>query len=91
MRLPYVVLGDPTSSGGTVITGSPSVRINGVPVVRVGDQATCPVDGHHQIVVVIEGDDFHLDQGRPVAYHGCSLSCGCKVMATQGLTMKTDG
>src|SRR5690554_1499469 len=38
----WIVVGDPTSSGGSVITGSPFTDIDGIPVARVTDQASCP-------------------------------------------------
>jgi uncharacterized Zn-binding protein involved in type VI secretion len=40
---PAVRLGDGTTHGGSVITGSPNVFIGGMPAARVGDTATCPV------------------------------------------------
>jgi uncharacterized Zn-binding protein involved in type VI secretion len=33
---------DPTSHGGTIIVGSPTVLIGGSPAARVGDQVVCP-------------------------------------------------
>ena len=36
-----IVVGDPTTGGGTVITGTPFTDIDGSPVARVGDKATC--------------------------------------------------
>ena len=37
----WIVVGDPTSSGGSVITGSSFTDIDGIPVVRVNSRA-CP-------------------------------------------------
>ncbi|MGL0786745.1 PAAR domain-containing protein [Xanthomonas translucens] len=39
----WIVVGDPTSSGGRVVTGSPYTDIEGAPVARVGDKAVCPL------------------------------------------------
>jgi len=37
-----IVVGDLTSGGGRVITGTPFTDIDGKPVARVSDKATCP-------------------------------------------------
>lgn len=39
----WVVVGDTTSSGGRVVTGSQWTDIDGKPVVRVSDRAPCPL------------------------------------------------
>ena len=75
----WIVLGDPTSSGGSVITGSPFTDIDGIPVARVTDQATCP--RHKGAFPIVDGDSTMIVDGQPVALHGSSLSCGCKVLS----------
>ena len=75
----WIVLGDPTSSGGSVITGSSFTDIEGVPVARVNDQATCP--RHKGAFPIVDGDSTMIVDGQPVAVHGSSLSCGCKVLS----------
>ena len=40
---PAARIGDPTSHGGAVAAGSPTVFIDGLPAARLGDFATCPV------------------------------------------------
>ena len=42
-QAPAARIGDPTSHGGAVITGSPTVIIGGQPAARVLDTASCPV------------------------------------------------
>ena len=77
----WVVVGDITSGGGRVITGSPFTDVDGKPVARVGDKATCPkCKGTFPIV---SGDPTTIIDGQPVARHGDSLACGCKVMSIQ--------
>jgi len=39
----WIVVGDPTSSGGTVLTGSAFTTIDGKPVARINDMAMCPL------------------------------------------------
>lgn len=77
----WIVLGDPTSSGGIVITASPFTDIDGIPVARVNDQATCP--RHKGAFPIVDGDGTMIVDGQPVALHGSSLSCGCKVLSAR--------
>ncbi|MEG1680001.1 MAG: PAAR domain-containing protein [Stenotrophomonas sp.] len=86
----WIVVGDLTSSSGRVITGSPFTDIEGAPVARVGDKATCPL--HKGIFPIISGDASIVIDGQPVALHGSYLACGCKVLATQqSLVFLDDG
>lgn len=77
----WIVVGDITSSGGRVITGSSFTDIDGKPVSRVNDQATCPL--HKGVFPIVDGDVTMIVDGQPVALHGSSLACGCKVLTTQ--------
>lgn len=77
----WAVVGDATSSGGQVITGSPFTDIDGKPVARVNDKATCPT--HKGTFPIIDGDPTTIIDGEAVALHGSSLACGCKVLAVQ--------
>ncbi|WP_407352150.1 PAAR domain-containing protein [Luteimonas sp. R10] len=77
----WIVVGDVTSSGGTVVTGSPFTDIDGKSVARVGDTATCPK--HKGPFPIVDGDATMIIDGQPVALHGSSLACGCKVLAVQ--------
>lgn len=79
----WIVVGDPTSSGGTVVTGSPFTDIDGKPVARANDTASCPK--HRGTHVIVDGDATTLVDGQPVALHGSRLSCGCSVMAAEQL------
>ena len=77
----WIVQGDPTSSGGSVVTGSPFTDVDGIPVARVTDQATCP--RHKGAYPIVDGDNTLIVDGQPVALHGSSLACGCKVLSAQ--------
>lgn len=77
----WIMLGDMTSGGGQVITGSPFTDIDGKPVARVIDQATCPT--HKGSFPIVDGDTTTVIDGQPVAVHGSTLACGCKVLATK--------
>ncbi|MDE2600458.1 MAG: PAAR domain-containing protein [Rhodocyclaceae bacterium] len=78
-------MGDSTTGGGKVIEGSSQSTVEGQPVARVGDKATCQVKGHPSIVTILEGDPGCLIDGRPTAFHNATLSCGCKVLGSQKL------
>lgn len=78
----WIVVGDPTSSGGRVITGSSRTDIDGMSVARVGDKATCPTL-HQGEFAIVEGDITTTIDGQPVALHGSALACGCRVLSTQ--------
>ena len=84
----WIVVGDPTCSGGSVITGSPFTDIDGIPVARVTDQATCP--RHKGAYPIVDGDNTMIVDGQPVALHGSSLSCGCKVLSAQQVRVFID-
>ena len=84
----WAVAGDATSSGGQVITGSPFTDIDGKPVARVNDKATCPT--HKGTFPIVDGDPTTIIDGEAVALHGSSLSCGCKVIAAQQVRVFLD-
>lgn len=83
--VPVIVFGDQTTGGGKVLGGSPQTSVEGKPVARYGDRATCTMKGHGDIVTIVEGDPNHLIDGKPAAYHNALLSCGCRVLASQSL------
>lgn len=74
-------VGDPTSHGGKVITGASNFDVDGVPVACVGDQCTCPMNGHENCVIV-EGDSNFVVDGRAVAFDGHKTSCGAVLQST---------
>lgn len=80
MARTWIVVGDATTSGGRVITGSPATDIEGKPVARIGDKATCPTL-HKGVFPIITGDASIVIDGQPVARQGDSLACGCRLLA----------
>ncbi|WP_411849709.1 PAAR domain-containing protein [Stenotrophomonas sp. LGBM10] len=76
-----IVVGDTTTSGGRVITGSPFTDIEGKPVARINDYATCPV--HGGAFAIVSGDATLIIDGQPVAREGDRLACGCSLIAGQ--------
>lgn len=80
MRM-LIVVGDRTSSGGRVITGSPFTDIEGKPLARINDYATCPA--HGGAFPIVSGDTTLIIDGQPVAREGDRLACGCSLTAGQ--------
>ncbi|WP_087135222.1 PAAR domain-containing protein [Caballeronia arationis] len=74
-------LGDPTNHGGAVISASTTMRFGGCPVVRKGDEVSCP---KHDIRpnLIIDGDESMTDGGVPIARHGYRAACGCRLLST---------
>lgn len=77
-------LGDPTSHGGKVVgVGADHFTVDGIPVARVGDTCSCPIQGHDNCTIA-EGESCHLIDGIPVAYEGHKTTCGASLIATVG-------
>lgn len=79
-----IVVGDPTDHGGHVISGSPTQKINGKAIARLGDQVDCPQKGHG-VNAIVEGDPSMLINGIPVALEGHKTACGCTLSGTVSL------
>ncbi len=75
----WIVVGDMTDSGGQVVSGSPFTDIDGRAVARVTDIAICLK--HKGPFPIVDGDTSMIVDGHPVALHGSTLACGCKVLA----------
>ncbi|WP_236200016.1 PAAR domain-containing protein [Pseudomonas pseudonitroreducens] len=72
-------IGDKTTSGGSVLTGSPNRKFHGIGVARVGDQVSCPAHGP---TVVSEGHPTFRDNGVPIAFQGHRCACGCALITS---------
>lgn len=82
---PFVVQGDKTSHGGTVITGSSLSDCDGKPIARVGDMSSCPLC--KGVFPIVQGDQSNIIDGVPVAYHGCKTACGAMLISGQIRTL----
>lgn len=81
MSKPFIVLGDKTDHGGTVVSVSSQTDIDGKPVARVGDQVSCPqCKGTFPIAA---GDPTVIIDGQPVARHGDKTACGATLLSGQ--------
>jgi uncharacterized Zn-binding protein involved in type VI secretion len=74
-------IGDSTSHGGKVVTGSDTSLVMDKGVARVGDKCTCPTNGHHNCVIA-EGDEKVTIDGRAVAFDGHKTSCGATLISS---------
>lgn len=81
-------IGDKTSSGGTVHTGSESMIFEGLGAARVGDSVFCPLPGHGETRIA-QGNSGFTDDDVPVAFHGDPCECGCTLITS--LTEATAG
>ncbi|MFM0666701.1 PAAR domain-containing protein [Paraburkholderia sediminicola] len=78
--------GDYTSHGGTILSGSDRININGRRAARVGDIVSCPIHGDNEI---IEGSASMTDAGVPVSRDGDRTQCGSFLIATSdGATVR---
>lgn len=74
-------VGDATDHGGTIVSGSPDVNANGIPVARVGDSHVCPIHGTNSIT---SGSPDVNANGIPVARIGDSTECGATIVTGSG-------
>ena len=89
MATPYITLGSHTTGGGKVISGQSSFLIEGKPIACVGDKAACPK--HKCASTIVSGDNHMIVMGKPAAQHNSPLSCGCKCIGDQYLTVGDNG
>lgn len=81
----FIVIGDRTSHGGTVIEASGSSFSGNIKIARLGDKVTCPQKGHGTCAIV-SGDPTVIIDGMPVARDGDKTACGAVLIASQGAT-----
>lgn len=87
MGKPMITIGATTTHGGTVVQGSATLTINGVPVACIGDKVTCPISGHGGTTTIISGDQTLVINGKAVARQGDKTACGAVLMANQALAV----
>ena len=90
-----ICVGDPTSHGGVVITGSPAHTVGGKGMARKGDKVDCPQkypDGSpHGVNEILEGETRMPIDGIPVALAGMRTVCGCTLVGTGNASYGGDG
>lgn len=83
MDRPLIVVGDKTDHGGVVLTGSPTTKIDGKPVARIGDTVSCPQKGHGGTTTIVTGSSNMDLDGRKAARHGDKTACGATLLSSQ--------
>jgi len=79
MALKFIVVGDTTTHGGKVITGSDVHTISGKKIARLDDLVDCP---QHGINKIIEAHPTLTIDGRRVALHGHHTECECALIGS---------
>lgn len=85
---PFIVLGDRTSHGGTVISADYTFDIHGKYVARVGDMVVC-----HRCrgtFPIISGAPDMISMGQAPARHGDRTACGAVLIAGQAVATWSD-
>lgn len=86
MTKKHIVVGDPTTHGGVVISGAANAKIAGKPIARLGDLVDCPQlwpdRSPHGVNPIVEGDPSCLVEGQPAALEGHTTACGCALIGT---------
>jgi uncharacterized Zn-binding protein involved in type VI secretion len=75
-----IVVGDSHSHGGTLEHGCPHARIGGRAIVRLGDEARCPLHGSTHVATAISRIRYY---GAIGACDGDELACGARLIASQ--------
>lgn len=78
----WIVKGDTTSHGGTVLDGDSIFTADGKPVARVGDPVACP-RCKGVFPIVSGGANLIGSNGKQVARHGDTTACGATLMSGQ--------
>lgn len=71
-------IGDLSSHGGHIISGSADVHTNGLLTARAGDLHACPVKGHG--ITPLISTSHVLVNGRPVIRVGDHAGCGATIL-----------
>ena len=74
-----ILVGDSTSHGGLVASGSPHQDVDGKAVARLGDEVSCPQHGPNKI---IEGEASYDVEGVPAALEGHRTECGALLIGS---------
>jgi uncharacterized Zn-binding protein involved in type VI secretion len=89
MTQPFIVLGDKTTHGGTVISADSTTTTHGKPIARVGDMTVCP--RCKGVFPIVAGASNVSTDGVKLARHGDATACGAKLLSSQSFTTQADG
>lgn len=89
MTRPFIVLGDKTSHGGTVISADLGSVVHGKAMAPVGDRVVCP--RCKGVFAIRSGAPDVLDAtGRGYARHLDTTDCGARLLSSQATTTWAD-
>lgn len=80
-------IGDVTSHGGVIVTGTPRILINGIPQSRIGDVHVCPIHGAN---VIVQGAPHAVGSASPTARIGDACACGAVIVSGSPDTITGD-
>lgn len=72
------LIGDTSSHGGSIITGSDTTSVQGQPVAREGDLHVCPIQGHGTTSLSSIQSKLIID-GKPAITVGAVAGCGAVI------------
>ena len=87
MSQPFIVLGDKTDHGGTVIGADFTCDINGKYLARVGDLTVCPRKGCRGTFPIVSGASDMVSMSQAPARHGDKTACGATLLSSQATTI----
>ncbi|WP_428943820.1 PAAR domain-containing protein [Pantoea sp. FN060301] len=76
-----ILLGDKLTSGGTVISATSTLKINGIVAARLNDIVTCPLEGHG-VNRIVSSEPAFTSESVQLAFDGALCTCGCRVIAS---------
>lgn len=83
-----IIVGDRTTHGGIVLTGSSTMLVEGKQIAKIGDLVHCPkCNGTFPI---IEGSNQAFFFGTGVALEGMKVACGAVLIGSQSLMYVDD-
>ncbi|MBA0039018.1 PAAR domain-containing protein [Pantoea sp. BIGb0393] len=74
-------VGDKTTGGGQVKSGSEKMIFQAIGVARINDPVSCPILGHSPSYIA-QGHPTMKDNGVAVAFDGYKCSCGCTLISS---------
>lgn len=89
MVRPFIVVGDKTTHGGTVISGDVTSDIDGKCLARVGDMVVC-LKCKGVFAITSGAPDIVDGQGRSYARHMDTTACGARLISRQVTTTWSD-
>ena len=92
MSFEIITVGDATTHGGKVISGSPDHDIDGRAIARLGDKVDCPgvyPGGRpHGVNKIVTAHAAVTIGGVAIAVDGCETECGCKLIGKSRASVK---